>query len=263
MLQAFMVVLREGVEAFLIVAIIIAYLRRTAQHHLLGTVRWGIFASVLTSALLGYLLWVYEGANQPLWEGVFALVTVALVASFVIHMWRMGPELKRRMEEKLSLEAAKANRFSAHLGVFLFSVVMISREGMETVLLLFQIHEPRIVSGAVLGIFAAAGIGFIWQQFGYRIPFKRFFQITSLFLLLFILQIGVQGFHEFTETGMLPASEWLHELSEPYSMEGVYGRWYSNAVFVGCFLWLMMSFLLERNRLPKPSLAVGVGVENG
>ena len=98
MYQAFMVVLREGVEAFLIVAIVFAYLRKTSQPQLLGAVGWGIAGAFALSGLLGYFLWITQGAHQPLWEGILAVLTVALVISLVVHMWKVGPALKSSME---------------------------------------------------------------------------------------------------------------------------------------------------------------------
>lgn len=155
MAQAFMIVLREGVEAFLIVAITFAYLRKTLQKPLLRAVVWGIAASIGTSGLLGYLFWKSQGANQPLWEGIFGLVTVVLVTSLVIHMWKVGPRLKQEMENRLEKATAKPTYQASFWGVFLFTTFMVSREGMETALLLLQIHEPRIVTGIILGILTA------------------------------------------------------------------------------------------------------------
>ncbi len=242
-----MVVLREGVEAFLIVAITFAYLRKTAQTHLLSAVNWGIGFSVLLSTLLGYVLWVNQGANQPLWEGIFASITVVLIASLIVHMWRTGPQLKQAMERELSEAAAKPETRAAFWGILFFTVIMISREGMEMMLLLFQIQgDPRMVVGIALGAAASIVIALLWQQFGYLINLKRFFQITAIYLSLFTLQIAVQAFHEFTEAGIFPDSETLHIASEPYSTEGVYGKWYGNFTFALCGLALMASLIFER-----------------
>ncbi len=248
MWQAFTIVLREGVEAFLIVAITLAYLRKTAQNHLIGAVAWGVFGAVVASAGLGYALWLTSGANMPLWEGIFGLVTVVLVATFVVHMWKIGPKLKQDIENHLSKATAKPSLEASHLGVFLFTLIMISREGMETALLLFQVQDAAIVSGVLLGILAATAIAYLWQQFGYLINLKHFFQVTAVYLLLFTIQIAFQAFHEFTETGLLPASEALHIWSEPYSLEGYYGKLFANATVIGCGLWLISMWILERTR---------------
>ena len=246
MWQAFIIVLREGVEAFLIVAITLAYLRKTGQHNLTRPVIWGIFGSIFTSGLLGYLLWLTQGANQPLLEGIFALVTVILVAALVVHMWRVGPKLKQEMESHLDKVISDKATRSSWFAVFFFTLAMISREGMETALLLFQIHEPQIVTGVFLGVLAAGAVAWLWQQFGYLINMKHFFQVTAVYLLFFTIQIMVQSFHEFTEAGIFPNSEYWHVVSEPYSTEGVYGKLYSMITTIGCGMWLVGNWVVER-----------------
>src|SRR6185295_5365253 len=98
MLQALIIVFREGFEAFLTVAIIFAYLRKTGRSWLRPAVWWGIGISVIASFALG---WWLQKVNQPLWEGVLALVAAVLVATFVIHIWRIAPTMKRDMETRL------------------------------------------------------------------------------------------------------------------------------------------------------------------
>ncbi len=244
MYQAFMIVLREGVEAFLIVAIIFAYLRKTGQRRLLPAVLWGTAGGVFASSALAYFLWMDQGASQPFWEGVFATVTAVLVSGLVIHMWRVGPHFKEDVENELA--KATGRSATSFWGVLLFTVVMVCREGMEMVLMLFQIQDAEIVSGILLGVLAAVAIAVAWQQFGYLINMKTFFRATSVFLLLFILQIAFQAFHEFTEAGIFPNSEYLHEISEPFSSQGLYGKMYLNAIFFGCALWLATSLFFEK-----------------
>src|SRR5215470_19561478 len=127
MLQAFIVVFREGFESFLIVGVILAYLRRIGQHRLVPAMYWGIAASILASAGLGYLL--NRGVNEAMWEGVFGIATILLVGSLVIHMWRAGAQMKRNMEAKLSRISSRSSRRLAFAGVFLFTLVMITKEG--------------------------------------------------------------------------------------------------------------------------------------
>ena len=256
MLEAFIVVLREGVEAFLIVAITLAYLRKTAQRHLVSAAYWGILASVFVSTALGGFLWRTGGANQPLWEGIFGLATVVLVVTLVVHMWRMGPKLKQHMEYRLAEVSAQSSTVVSFWGVFFFTLIMITREGMETALLLFQIRDPELVTGAVLGIFGAGIVAYLWQQFGYLINLKHFFQVTAVFLLLFTVQIAVQSFHEFTEAGIFPNSGTLHIASEPYSMEGIYGKWFQMFTFVFCAVWLVGAWAIERLRRYSTSKVV-------
>ncbi|PIQ85308.1 MAG: hypothetical protein COV74_09340 [Candidatus Omnitrophica bacterium CG11_big_fil_rev_8_21_14_0_20_45_26] len=246
MWQAFIIVLREGVEAFLIVAITVAFLRKTLQGHLVRAAAWGIAGSVAASGLLGYFLWLSQGVNAPLWEGILGAVSVVLIATLVIHMWRMGPILKQHMEAQLQKVTDTSSGRASWIGVFFFTLVMISREGMETALLLFQVQQPQIMTGVFLGVLGAAAVAYLWQQFGYLINMKHFLRVTAVYLLLFTIQIAAQSFHEFTEVGIFPNSEALHIASEPFSTDGFYGKWYAALTALGCGLWLIASWVGER-----------------
>src|SRR6266699_3875749 len=157
MLQSFIITLREGLEAFLIVAISLAYLKKTGRHHLASAVRWGIVISVAVSLGAGVLLG--QARNQSLWESILALVAAVSVTTLIVHMWRTGKRMKRHIEGRLESSAGKAGA-AAFLGVLGFTVLMITREGMETALLmntlLFQVKAPAIIAGAIAGTFSAA-----------------------------------------------------------------------------------------------------------
>ena len=256
MLQAFIVVFREGFESFLIVGVILAYLRRIGQHRLVPAMYWGIAASILASTGLGYLL--SKGVNESLWEGVFGVVTIVLVGSLVIHMWRAGAQMKRDMETRLSRISERSSKWLAFAGVFLFTLVMITKEGMETVLMLFQIHDPKMVTGIALGVLGTVVISWTWVNVGHLINVKRFFQVTSIFLLLFMVQIGIYSFHEFSEARVLPNSEALHEATEPFSPDGIYGRWFSAVAIGACAVWLAgakVNDSLKKSKTPAGRLA--------
>src|SRR5205809_7852520 len=97
--------------------------------------------------------------------------------------------MNRDMETKLDRISARLSRRLAFAGVFLFTLVMITKERMETVLMLFQIHDPKLVTGVVLGAIGAPAISWAWVNFGYLLNIRRFFQVTSIFLMLFKVQI--------------------------------------------------------------------------
>ncbi|HXH08040.1 MAG TPA: FTR1 family protein [Vicinamibacterales bacterium] len=244
MLQAFVVTLREGLEAFLIVAISLAYLRRTGRAALVPAVHWGIVTSIAVSIVAGILL--QRAANQALWEGVLALVAAVLVASLIVHMWRVGRRLRRHIEERLEASAARAGR-AAVLGVFFFTVLMITREGMETALLmnalLFQVRSVQIIAGAAAGTLVAAGVAWLWSRYGQRINLGRFFQVTAVFLLVFVVQLLVYGFHELTEANIFPGSERLHWATEPYGPDGRYGQYLTYVMVLLPMVWLAVTAL--------------------
>ena len=247
MLQAFVVTLREGLEAFLIVAISLAYLQKTGRSGLIPAVRWGIVASVLLSIGAGLLL--AKAANQSLWEGVLALVAAVLVASLTVHMWRAGRYMKRDIEGRLETSSTKTGS-AAFLGVFMFTLLMITREGMETALLmnalLFTVQSPQIVSGAIGGTILAAFVAWLWSRYGHRVNLARFFQVTAVFLLIFVVQLIIYGFHELTEANIFPNSQPWHDATEPFGPDGIYGQYLTYLLVLLPLTWLAVSSFLHR-----------------
>src|SRR5918992_4066376 len=106
MLQAFVITLREGLEAFLIVAISLAYLRKSGRRDLIPAVHWGIGISVVMSIIAAWLF--QKASNQALWEGVLALVAAVLVASLIVHMWRHAKTMKKEIEAQLESSSVRA-----------------------------------------------------------------------------------------------------------------------------------------------------------
>jgi FTR1 family protein len=256
MLQSFVIFWREGFEAFLIVAIILTYLRKTGRVWLRPAVFTAIGAAVIASIALGVVLKRGVG-NQALWEGVLGLVAVGLVGSLIVHMWRTAHQLKANMEERLQQVAANGSRKSAWLGVFFLTAFMITREGMETALMLLQVRDSRFLLGLVLGLSAAATMAWIWTRFGHLIDLRRFFQVTGIFLLLFMTQIAIYSFHELTEAGVIPHSETLHEATEPFSPYGTYGKWFPSLILVICGGWLAAVWMMDRRRRQQAALVLG------
>jgi high-affinity iron transporter len=248
MLQAFVITLREGLEAFLIVAISLAYLRKTGRASLIPAVHWGIAASIALSILAGVLL--ARASNQALWEGVLAMAAAVLVTSLTVHMWRAGRRMKSEIEGRLEASSLRTGH-GAFLGVFGFTLLMITREGMETALLmnalLFQVRSLQIVAGAAAGTLIAACVAWLWSHYGYRINLARFFQVTAVFLFVFVFQLLIYGFHELTEANLFAGSEAWHSATEPYGPDGVYGQYLTYLLVLLPVGWLAVSGLRGRS----------------
>jgi high-affinity iron transporter len=244
LIQSFVITLREGLEAFLIVAISLAYLRKSGRGDLARAVHWGIGVSILLSVGVGILLG--RANNQSLWEGILAIVAGVLVATLTIHMWRASRRMKGEIEGRLGAQAGRTGR-GAFAGVFFFILLMITREGMETALLmstlLFQVKQGSIVLGALGGTLSAAAIAWLWSRYGHRVNLASFFQVTAVFLLVFVVQLFIYGFHELTEAAVLPNSEALHWATEPYGPDGKYGQYLSYMLVVLPLGWLGVSSL--------------------
>jgi high-affinity iron transporter len=252
--QAFIITSREGIEAFLIVAISLAYLRKVGRHELAAAVHWGIAVALGLSATGGYLL--YHAANQEWLEGPLAIVAAASVAAMTVHMWRAGRSMKGDMEGRLRASTARAGA-TAFTGVFLFTVLMITREGIETALLLMQLHETaHLAVGAVLGVGGAAGVAWLWSHYGHRVNLGLFFQVTAIFLFVFVLQLFIQGVHEMSEQNFLPYSTPIHDATENWGPDSAFGHVLTYLLVVLPLAWLAFKSSTMKGRPPSAKPAI-------
>jgi high-affinity iron transporter len=246
--QMLLVTLREGIEMFLIVAIAAAYLKKTGRAALLSAVAWGSATAIAASVVLG--TWLAEHAVQPKWEAVLALIAAVLVISMVIYMLKMARHLRRDIGVRLEAAATRAGG-GAWLAVFLFVVLMVTREGMETAFItasLFRQTETSLfVWGAFAGLALAAALAWAWSRYGHRVDLALFFRVTSVFLLLFAAQLVLYAFHEATEANLLPIDNaYWHIATEPYGPEGQYGALFTYALVLVPAAWLALSAMKGR-----------------
>lgn len=248
MLNMLLVTLREGIEMFLIVAIAATYLRKTGRAALLPAVGWGAGAAIAASVVLG--TWLAEVAVIPLWEGVLALVAALLVISMVVYMLRASKHLRRDIGTRLDAAAARPGG-TAWLGVFLFVVLMITREGMETAFIMAslfrQTDTAQFAFGALAGLALAATLAWAWSRYGQRVNLALFFKVTSAFLILFALQLLIYAFHEATEASLLPIDNaYWHIATEPYGPQGEYGALLTYALVLVPAAWILISAIRNR-----------------
>src|SRR5436189_2219769 len=203
MVQMLLVTLREGIEMFLIVALAATYLRKSGRAELLSAVGWGTATAVAASVVLG--TWLAEVAVLPKWEALLALVAAVLVITMVIYMLKAAKHLRRDIGARLEAAAVRTGR-GAWLGVFLFVVLMVTREGMETAFItasLFrQTDTAHFIWGALAGLGLAGLLAWAWSRYGHRVDLGLFFRVTSVFLLLFAVQLIIYAFHEATEANL-------------------------------------------------------------
>jgi high-affinity iron transporter len=253
MLQAFVITLREGLEAFLIVAISLAYLRKSGRGELTTAVHTGIATALVLSAIGGYLL--YNASNQEFLEGPLAMVAAISVTWMVVHMWRAGRHMKGEIEGRLATSSVKAGA-GAFAGVFLFTVLMVTREGMETALLLMQLKETIYLAiGAALGLVGAAVLASLWSRYGHRVNLGLFFQVTAIFLFVFVVQLLITGVHEMSEQNLLPFSEAIHDATESWGPDSAFGHALTYMMVILPSGWLAMKGLFggtQKSRASKP-----------
>ncbi|MGE5414889.1 MAG: FTR1 family protein [Syntrophomonadaceae bacterium] len=239
MWQGFTIALREGIEAFLIVALTLAYLKRTGRPNLARAVYAAVAVSIVTC--LGAGLLFSKAANQSLWEGILALVAAALVGSLLFYMKRVSRRLKSDIETRLEARAA-AGAARAFWGVFAFTLLMITREGMETALLIttafFQLKSAAVVTGLVLGLAAAAAIGFSWTRLGKNVDVRAILNVSAIFLGIFLLQLVLYGVHELAEAHVFPSSQAIHDATEILGPDGLIGHLLAYALAAVPTVWL-------------------------
>ena len=206
MLEAFIITLREGVEAALIVGITLAYLAKIGRHDLRKTVYAALLAaftgSIVVAVLLARAQW-----NRDIFEGWIMLAAAFFVVSMVMFMLRTGRKMKGQIEGRLQSLAGKSSR----LGIFLFIFFMVLREGVETVLILgaVSLNTTELLSflGTLLGVAAAILFGVMFVKGSVRINLQKFFRVTTVILFFVAVQLVVSGLHELSENGVLPSSK--------------------------------------------------------
>ena len=205
MLQAFIITLREGVEAALIIGITLAYLAKIGRPDLRKFVYAALGAafagSVGVAILLSRLNW-----NQDIFEGWIMLAAAFFVVTMIIFMMRTGRRMKGEIEGKVGLLAGS----NAGFGLFVFVFLMVLREGVETVLILgaVSLNSSEILSffGTVLGVAAAILFGVMFVKGSVRINLQKFFRVTTVILFFVAAQLIISGLHELSENGVLPSS---------------------------------------------------------
>jgi high-affinity iron transporter len=240
MWQGFTIALREGIEAFLIVALTLAYLKRTGRPELAKAVYAALAVSVVTCAGAGLLF--SKAANQPLWEGILALVAAALVGSLLVYMKRISKNLKKDIEARIESKTASVSASRAFWGVFAFALLMTTREGMETALLIatafFQLKSIAVVAGLALGLAGAAAIGILWTRLGKNVDLKTILNVSAVFLAIFLVQLVLYGVHELSEARLFPASQAIHDATEILGPDGMIGRLLAYTLAVIPTAWL-------------------------
>jgi FTR1 family protein len=208
-LSALLVALREGVEASLVVGIILVYLSRTARLRLARYVWYGVgLASALSLAVAIAL--DHWRINQDGFEGLLLLVAAVFVVSMIVWMNRVARHLRKDIEEKIESYAERAGA-AAGWGIFLFVFLMVLREGVELALILRAVElssnglETWI--GTLLGLAAAIGVGLFFFKGTVKIPLHRFFAVTTVILSLVAAQLAITGLHELSEAQWLPSSK--------------------------------------------------------
>lgn len=206
MLQAFIVTLREGVEAALIVGITLAYLAKINRPELRKAVYSALVSAFIGS--IGVAIFLSRTHfNEDIFEGWIMLAAAFFVVTMIIFMMRTGRKLKGEIEGKVGMLAGK----NAWFGLFAFVFLMVLREGAETVLILsaVSLNSTELLSflGTLLGVACAVVFGVMFVKGSVRVNLQKFFKVTTVILFFVAGQLIVSGLHELSENGVLPSSK--------------------------------------------------------
>ncbi len=205
MLQAFIVTLREGVEAALIIGITLAYLNKIGRPDLRKSVFAALGSAFVASIGVAVLLSRFQ-FNEDLFEGWVMLAASFFVVTMIVFMMRTGRKLKGQIEGRLESLAG-----GSQLGIFLFVFLMVLREGAETVLILsaVSLDSSALLSflGTLFGVLAAVLFGVMFVKGSVRINLQKFFRVTTVILFFVAAQLLVSGLHELSENGVIGSSK--------------------------------------------------------
>jgi high-affinity iron transporter len=252
MLQAFIITLREGVEAALIVGITLAYLTKIGRQELRKTVYAALIAAFLGSIGVAVVI-SRTHLNEDVFEGWIMLVAAFFVVTMVIFMMKTGRKMKGEIEGKIGLLAGN----DAWFGLFTFIFLMVLREGAETVLILSAValNSTELMSflGTLLGVLAAIAFGVMFVKGSVRINLQKFFRITTAIMFLVAAQLVISGLHELSESGVIASSKREMAIIGPI----VSNDWF---FFVTIFALAALMILFEAKRR-EPLLATASPAE--
>lgn len=212
MLATFVIFLREGVEASMIIAILLAYLNRSGQRRYFRDVFIGVGGALLLAGgggLAAYLtIRTYAGSRA---QTIFETATYLLAAAILTYMTFWMRSHARGLKGDLQSRADAAMSRGARTGIALLAFQAVGREGVETVVFTLAIafstrHQGSLLAGAAIGLVIALGIAFFMYRLGHRINIGRFFSIVGALLMVFAAGLLVDAVENMQQLGWLPVA---------------------------------------------------------
>jgi high-affinity iron transporter len=209
-LPTFVITLREGVEAALVVGIVLALLKKGKQSRLNSWVYAGVGVGIVISALIGVLFsWIiqalgainpqYTSVVEPMLEGIFSLLAIIMLSWMLIWMTQQAKFMKANVEGAVT--EALTQKSNAGWGVFSLILIAVVREGFETVLFIAANFQQGFMPalGAVGGLVTAIAIGVMLFKWGIKINIRQFFQVMGILLVLIVAGLVVSALKHFDE----------------------------------------------------------------
>ena len=207
-LIALLIMLREGIEAALIVGIVAGFLRQSNKGHLMSKVWSGVALAVVLCFGVGFVLYKTVGEipqkQQELVGGIIGLIAVAMLSYMILWMNRAAKSMKQNLHGSMQAALAKS---SSGWFLVLMAFLAVLREGLESVFFLFAVLTQRgalsnMSLGAISGLFIAVIVGFLIYQGSVRINLARFFRMTSIFLIFVAAGLFAGSFRALHEGGV-------------------------------------------------------------
>ncbi|MHA1135079.1 MAG: FTR1 family iron permease [Candidatus Thorarchaeota archaeon] len=229
--------LREGIEAALIIAIMLSYLRKSNQTDLRKYVISGTIAAIIVSlgvaTVVGLLWGIFEGTMLTVFEGTVVLIAALLLTTMIVWMWNAGARVTQEIEESMERSVVQ----QSGIGLALLSFSLVVREGIELSLFsMALVIQEGIQSyiGIALGLSLAVVLGVGIYKGSLRISIGALFKWTSIFLILFAAGMVAYGIHELQEAGLLligPIEIW--NINPPLLPDGSYPLLHDKGVIGG------------------------------
>ena len=208
MLASFMLALREGMEGALIVGVLLGTLNTLDYGQGRKSVWIGVVTAVLGSIAAGVILNLigasFEGRAEEIFEGIAMLLAAGVLTWVIFWMKRQAQEFNKKMKA----DVQEAVRVDGGFALFSLAFLSIIREGIELALFLTAVaidqDSSNVWIGALLGLGAAVILGILLYRSLIKLNLSRFFQVTSLILILFAAGLAAHGVHEFIEAGLIP-----------------------------------------------------------
>lgn len=269
MFQNFLIGLREGLEAALIVGLLLAYVRKTGKHRLIPKIWAGVSVAILVSLGFGALLTfgprglTFEA--QEAIGGTLSIIAVGFVTWMIFWMAENSKHLSRELGEKIDAVQASTG------AVVLLAALSVGREGLETALFIWAASQSvsngaTALVGALLGILVAIALAWLIMRGVLRLNLATFFRYTGIFLIFIAAGVLAYGIHDLQEAGILPG---LHALAfdvshviAPTSLTGTLLKGIFNfspaTTWLEATAWcsyvgLVLSFFLAKYRRKAPA----------
>ena len=209
MLPSYLLSLREGIEAALIIGIVLGVLRKMHRTDLSSVVWFGVLGASILSVLAGVLLTTlglsFEGAAEQIFEGITMLLAASVLTWMIFWMSRQARNIKGELESGVHKAAFEGGK----RGLFVLAFLAVLREGVELALFLVAAVFASDVQQTLIGTFLGLGTAILlgWSLFAttVRLDLRRFFQVTGFLLILFAAGLVAYGVHEFNEAGLIPS----------------------------------------------------------